>query len=149
SADRKTAAIVGKEFDVSLWDVESGKKLHDLLPPTADNRALFGGIFKFILRATGVAFSPDGELLVVNTHNVVRQWDVASGKEVGPRTGHVGPVSAVAISADGKTVLSRGADHTYRRWDAVSGAEQRVERLPERGYHGKFAADGRTLVVGS
>ena len=41
---------------------------------------------------------------------VIRIWDVVSGRELQHFTGHEGPTLAVALSADGKTVVSGGAD---------------------------------------
>jgi WD40 repeat protein len=40
---------------------------------------------------------------------------------VNPFAGHVGRVNAIALSSDGKTLLSGGADGTVRLWDAEKG----------------------------
>jgi WD40 repeat protein len=40
-------------------------------------------------------------------------------------SGHVGPVGALAISSDGRWLLSGGHDNTVRLWDLTSGSELR------------------------
>ena len=78
---------------------------------------------------------------------MVRQWEVADGKEINLSPGHASTVSNVAFAADGKSVFTRGADHTLRTWDAA-GREIREVSLPPA-FHAVFSADGQTLALGS
>src|SRR5262249_865534 len=73
----------------------------------------------------------------------------------GPRSratvaGHTDEVRCVAISPDGKTIASGGADNTIRFWDVASGKEQAM--LKNAAVYGvdsvAFSPDGKTLASG-
>jgi WD40 repeat protein len=51
--------------------------------------------------------------------DTVRVWDLASG-ESRALEGHGGPVKSVAVTPDGRTVVS-ALDNTVRVWDLLSG----------------------------
>jgi RNA polymerase sigma factor (sigma-70 family) len=104
---------------------------------------------------TSLAFSPDGATLATLSElheNIVRLWEVASGKEKTPPTGgHTGSILSVAFLPGDKTIVSGGRDGSVRLWDADTGGERRP---PLRG--GEFQAvvapssDAGTIVsVGS
>jgi WD40 repeat protein len=71
-----------------------------------------------------VAFSPDSKTLAsAGADNVVRLWDVATGKERMVLKGHADFVCAVAFLLDGKTLATGSFDQTAKLWDAHSGHE--------------------------
>src|SRR5580693_6036199 len=58
-----------------------------------------------------LAFSPDGKTLVVGSFfKTVTLWDVANRKVKATLEGHTGPVTAVAVSPDGKLIASASWD---------------------------------------
>ena len=79
----------------------------------------------------------------------MRLWDLAGTAPPRVLTGHHGPVEAVAVSADGRTAVSGGADGSVRVWDLAGTAPPRVltgDADPVWGV--AVSADGRTAVSG-
>lgn len=127
-----------------LWDLASGKELLTL--PTQK-----GGC------AWTVAFTPDGKQAVTGSGNALLPkggikaslllWEVATGKEIRRFEGHTKDVRRVAISPDGKQLLSGSFDGTMRLWDLQSGKE--IRRFDESGHFVEavaFTRDGKRAV---
>ena len=65
-------------------------------------------------------------------------------------TGHTGAVWSVCVSADGKRVLTSGADKTLRLWDGHTGKELRVfEGHTDQIYSAALSPDGKRVLSGS
>lgn len=73
---------------------------------------------------TAAAFGPDW-VAAASQDRTIRLYTLEGGLR---RTlsGHAGAVLAVAVSPDGKTLVSGGADSTIRVWDPASGALRRA-----------------------
>src|SRR5437870_2584437 len=72
----------------------------------------------------GVAFSPDGKLLVsAGADALVKLWDVTGQKELKTLKGHDGPVTGAVFTPDNASVLSIGFDRYLRVWSVASGME--------------------------
>src|SRR5262249_56170632 len=71
-------------------------------------------------KVVGAECSPDGARLVTASADcTVRQWEVATGREIGtPYDRHVGEVTTAVYSPDGKWIASAGVDRTIRVWQA-------------------------------
>lgn len=66
-------------------------------------------------------FSPDGKMIAIaGAFTDLHLWDVATGKEIVPATGGVGPFFAIRGNTDGKSLLLAGKDRTIRRWDVAT-----------------------------
>jgi WD40 repeat protein len=151
--------------DVKVWDVTTGAELRSLRLPG---------------KGPGVALSPDGETLAVSFGNtgvaiwrkvvlgkgrtevvttavaaknadVVRLYNVATGKELAVLKGHTRPPWCVAFSPDGKRIVTGGgADQTIKLWDARTGQEiLTVGRHADYVTSIAFSADGRKIVSSS
>jgi RNA polymerase sigma factor (sigma-70 family) len=98
-----------------------------------------------------VAFSPNNrQALSGGKENVMRLWDVDTGKELRRFEGHTNWVSVVRFSPDGRRALSGSVDHTARLWEVETGKEL----LRFRGHTGTvdgvaLSPDGRQLLTGS
>jgi WD40 repeat protein len=71
-------------------------------------------------------------------------------KESGTLRGHTNDVLSIAITADGKTLVSGSADKTIKLWDLATGKERVTLKWRTRGVISvSIAADGKTLASGS
>jgi WD40 repeat protein len=123
AADGKTLAAAGKDTYVRLWNIETGKRVHELPHPGETN---------------GVAFTSDSATLVTGCQDgKIRFFDVASGKERGALAGHRGGISDLCFTSDDKQLISSGMDRTVRTWNVA-------ERKPESIWEGH-----RGLVFGA
>jgi len=123
SPDGRRALSGGEDKVVRLWDLESGNLIRE-----------FAGHTEWVF---SVAFSSDGRRAFSTsggferngwqhgTDSSVRVWDVQTGKEVRKLEGLKGRVWSVAISPDGRHVLSGGHERTPILWDVATGVEVR------------------------
>lgn len=58
----------------------------------------------------------------------LRVWDLATGADLACLLGHVRPVYALALTADGRLAVSGSGDGVLRVWDVAAGAERGVLR---------------------
>jgi WD40 repeat protein/serine/threonine protein kinase len=113
----------GSDGLVKLWDLASGESLL---------------LYRHVDDVKTVAFSPDGRQAYAaggqvfradrwesGTDFAVRVWDLETGNQRRPMQGHKGTVCSVAVSTDGRYVLSGGADAVLILWDARAGREIR------------------------
>ena len=103
SPDSKTLASVGRDSEIKLWDVSTGKKTTTL---KGDTREIWT-----------VRFSPDGKTLVSTADKNIKLWDLKTGKNTATFGGHTDGVGSVCFSADGKMLASGSGDKTIKLWD--------------------------------
>jgi WD40 repeat protein len=144
SPDGKKALSGCADGIARLWDLASGKELFAL--PTQK-----GGY------AWAVAFTPDGKQGATGGGSAfgepgapaasLRLWDLTTGKEIRQFTGHTKDVRRIAISPDGKQLLSGSFDGTMRLWDLQTGKE--IRRFDSSGHFVEavaFTRDGKRIV---
>ena len=69
---------------------------------------------------------PDGRRVVScdggrNTPGVIKLWDVETGECVATLKGHSDSVECVAVSPDGRRVVSGSHDNTLKVWNVATG----------------------------
>jgi hypothetical protein len=80
---------------------------------------------------------------------VIRVWDVATGKEVQKFAGHTNAIRAIALSPEGKKVLSGSTDKTVRVWDVETGKELHSSDAHGNGVEAvAITRDGRGISAG-
>jgi RNA polymerase sigma factor (sigma-70 family) len=136
SADAKAVAV-GTSDSIVLLDAETGKTMRTLEGPWALSTGPFC-----------LAFAPDGKILASGgsaRDNMVRLWDVQTGKLTATLRGHEDAVVGLSFAPDGKTLASTGGqyDTTVRYWDVATGQLRRtVNRAQEHSKDGTEAVDG-------
>src|SRR5207248_4243773 len=97
-----------------------------------------------------VAFRPDGKVLATVADQVVKLWDVDTGKERSSFRGHTNAITGLVFSPDGKNLVTASYDQTLILWDAATGK-------PERTLKGHrvaltavaFSPDGKMIASGA
>jgi WD40 repeat protein len=120
SPDGKTALSGCGDGLTRLWDLESDKVLQTLETHKKG-------------RSWTCAFTPDGKQAVTGGGNTfektegpaasLKLWDLATGKVIRSFEGHTKDVRRVAVSPDGKQLLSASFDGSVRLWDLANGKE--------------------------
>jgi WD40 repeat protein len=108
SPDARQIVTCGVDAKARLWDVDTGKVIHE-----------FSGHSKEVRICS---LSPDGSaLLTVDDANEPRVWNTRSGQLSARLTGHSGAVRTARFSSDGALAVTASMDKTVRVWDTKTG----------------------------
>jgi WD40 repeat protein len=133
SPDGKGVAGLGPNMEVCVWEFGSGQ-------------ARFPGPHRETSFRT-LEFSPDGTTLV-GCGGYLEMYDLVKSRDVLGPEGHTAIIRALDVSADGRTVVTGGAEGAVRIWDARTGkVRQRLDSNGNGGYAVALSPDGRTLAT--
>ncbi len=129
------------ENTLALWDAQRGNRIITLhrgsaLEALQDETGRVGEM------ANSVAFTPDGQFMAAGmSYGVVRLWSTDTWEQVQVFEDHPYAVRAIAISSDGKTLVSAGDDQTLKVWNLETGKPLRTIALDE------FDGIVRSLII--
>ena len=143
---RVATGSAGRDPTVKVWDAEAGRVLANLTSRTP-----------YLEQFCACAVSQDGTRLVAASSGIskhlVHVWDVGSGEEVLVMSGHTNLITSVAISPNGRYILSGCYDHKARILDAHTGTEMFELPVPDHGYNQvnsvAFFPNGERLLIAS
>jgi WD40 repeat protein/serine/threonine protein kinase len=123
-------------FEICLWDVESGKRLHRWSNDEEVHQ---------------VAFVGKGDRFVSLSPPAARLWDLQSDRPVA-ELHQSDPVLSLAWSRDGQTLATGSTDGRVRLWNATDGRPRGAPLFNARAFAGPvlklaFHPDGQTLAA--
>jgi RNA polymerase sigma factor (sigma-70 family) len=144
SADGKSLAVCWWSRTIGLWDLASGQQAQPL------GKAAYAQFAHEYCDRAGswvrpaLAFSPDGKWLASSLGGeAIRQFRTDTGAEVPAGEGHRGPVSRLALSADGRSLYTYGRGDSVHVWDWGIGKQIGQHGVPAGATHVVFTGDGR------
>jgi serine/threonine protein kinase len=97
-----------------------------------------------------IAISPDSKTIASSGDRTIKLWNLATGKEIFALNGHSQRVNVVAISLDGKTLVSGSDDSTIKIWNLAKKEQIRTLYGHTDSVHAlAISPDGQTLIDGS
>ena len=95
-----------------------------------------------------IAYSPNGMHVAAAGSAGIWIYDVTIHREVALLTGNMGPISSVAFSPDGNTIISGNQDGTVWVWNTRTGAHIQTFTTADWVLSVAFSPDGNTIASG-
>ena len=128
SPDAKILAVAVNEPNIRLWSLADGKEFPSLPMEATPDGSLLGAppslegivprmfVFPRAGMATALKFSPDGRKLAAANETALHVWETARWERFALLKGYTGRVSALAFSADSRSLSSAAGDLVLRVW---------------------------------
>ncbi|MFM5897988.1 MAG: WD40 repeat domain-containing protein, partial [Dolichospermum sp.] len=131
--DGKKAVSGASDNSLKLWDLQSGKIIHNW-----ENDDWI----------TAVAITPDGKKAIsASRDKTLKLWNLQTGLEINTFKGHEDWVTTLAISPDGKKAISASRDKTLKLWNLDQGLEINTLIVDSPISSCTFSADGFTIIA--
>jgi WD40 repeat protein len=113
SPDGRMLASRGPDKTIRVWEVATGGERCRFQEPGDNQNTMSWTGTQFL------AFSPDRRMLVSGGSDdpFARRWDLATGKEMPPLTGHRSWIGTVEFSASGRFFVTGSQDTSCLVWD--------------------------------
>jgi WD40 repeat protein len=139
SPDGRTLATGSEDDTIQLWNLATGSQVGPSLSLAGNSSSV-----------SAVRFSPDGRILAAANGEVVRQWDITTGKPLDMHLNLSFGAGDVAFSPDGK-VLATAGGNVVQLWDSTTGrpASPSVIGHADAVSAIAFSPDGKVLATTS
>jgi WD40 repeat protein len=135
----------GLENEAQLWNLGTGKLLYKLAQPTNGSKR------QFSTQPVPVTFTSNGQTLFVGyPSGIVHAWDCKTGKLRQTVQAHDMGIESLALSKEGRWLLTGSMDKKARLWEANTGRLLHTLE-PSRELYVvavAFHPDGKTCVTG-
>ena len=140
-----TRIVTGSQDKTArVWDAVTGGELLSLTHANAVSSVAFNGDGNRIVTGVGEWWANPGK-----EPGEAKVWDAATGEELLALKGHTGAVRSVALSPDGKRIVTGSNDRTARVWDTGTGQEViALKGHTELVWSVAFSPDGNRIVTG-
>ena len=133
--DGRSVLSASDDMSLRLWNLETGEEIRQRVFPSVP-----------IL----LAISPDGRTAVHTVEQEIRLRDIVQWQEHGRLLGHseLSPIQSIAISPDGRLILTASKDGSLTLWNLAGQAELDRFQMDEMLFAVAASPDGRRLLVG-
>lgn len=126
--DGEKFSSAGNTDEIKVWSLKTGMVLQTLKGHLSIVGALaISDNGKFLASGSKIGMllrTFDEVALKTGQYRSIKIWDIKTGQELNSLTGHNDDICALAISADGKILVSSSEDRTIKVWDLDHGQVQ-------------------------